>query len=89
MVPAISRITVERGAYVLNTTTTYIPRDRLPRSSLLHGDGASIIPNVPGQHPVQPALGPDVAEEQLLGNQRESFGSHGGREAVRTAKKNV
>ncbi len=89
MVPAIRRITVERGAYVLTTTTTYIPRDRLNRSSLLHGDGASIIPKVPGQRPVQPALGLDVAEEQLLGNRRESFDSHGGREAVRTPKKNV
>ena len=48
MVPAISRTTVERDAYVLTIITTYIPRDRLHRSSLLHGDGASIIPNVPG-----------------------------------------
>jgi hypothetical protein len=28
-VPAISWITVERGAYVLTIITTYIPRDRL------------------------------------------------------------
>ena len=59
-VPAISRTTVERGAYVLTINTTYIPRDRLNRRQLLHGDGASIIPNVPGQRPVQPTFGPDM-----------------------------
>jgi len=59
-VPAISRTTVERGAYVLKIITTYVPRDRLNRRQLLHGDGASIIPNVPGQRPVQPTFGPDM-----------------------------
>lgn len=62
--PAISRITVERGAYVLTIITAYIPRDRLnwrrTQKLLLHGDGASIIPNVPGQRPVQPTFGPDM-----------------------------
>lgn len=60
-VPAIRRTTVERGAYVLTIITTYIPRDRLNRRQLLHGDGASILPKVPGQHPVQPTFGPDMA----------------------------
>ena len=53
MVPAISRITVERDTYVFNITTIRVPRDRLNRTKILHGDGASIIPNVPGQFPVQ------------------------------------
>ena len=48
------------GAYVLTIITTYIPRDRLNRRQLLHGDGASILPNVPGQRPVQPTFGPDM-----------------------------
>jgi hypothetical protein len=49
-VPAISRRTVERDAYVLRTIIIYIPRDRLNRRrrKLLHGDGASILPKVPG-----------------------------------------
>jgi hypothetical protein len=54
MVLAISRITVERDTYVFNITTIRVPRDRLNRRQLLHGDGASIILNVPGQLPVQP-----------------------------------
>ena len=47
-VPTISRITIERGAYVFKIITIYVPRDRLNRSQLLHGDGASIILNVLG-----------------------------------------
>ena len=47
-VPTISRITIERGAYVFRIITIYVPRDRLNRRQLLHGDGASIILNVLG-----------------------------------------
>jgi len=58
-VPAISRITDERDTYVLTIIIAHAPRDRPNRRQLLHGDGASIIPNVPGQRPVQPTYGPD------------------------------
>ena len=47
-VPTVSRITIERGAYVFKIITIYVPRDRLNRSQLLHGDGASIILDVLG-----------------------------------------
>lgn len=54
-VPAISRTTVERGAYMFTIIMIHVPRDRLHRKQLLHGDGVSIVPNVPGQRRVQPA----------------------------------
>lgn len=89
MVPAISRTTVERGAYVFNIITIYIPRDRLRRGSLLHGDGAFVVPKVPGQLPVQPAMTLDVTTIQPTSNRRESRVRCRGRKAVRTPKKNV
>lgn len=39
---------VERDAYVFVIITIYVPRDRLNRRELLHGDGVSIVPKVPG-----------------------------------------
>jgi hypothetical protein len=88
-VPAISRRTVEPGAYVLTIITIYIPRDRLNRRQLLHGDGASIIPNVPGQRPVQPTFGPDMTTGQLPSNRWKTRHVVGEGRQSENPKKNV